>query len=119
MNHPEYTHAAYRATALRHLINHLQQQYIGVDGPPKSILICEKVFYEDRIVDQDSLQEIEEYLNHLLQREEAIMQEFASVPRVIDLPPLPKKTKESNESNEKDTQRSKAKAKLKPPSGSN
>jgi hypothetical protein len=119
MNHPEYTRAAHRATALRHLIHHLQQQYIGEDGPPKAILVCEKVFYEDRIVTEDSLQEIEEYLNHLLHREESIMEEYEALPRVIDLPPVPNNKKKTDEAEETPQRVVKSKAKPKPPTGSN
>ena len=63
---PAYKELAYRRAVLRHTINFLMTEVVGVNGtPPKQTIICEDVFETDREVDQDHVMDFIEQLQEV------------------------------------------------------
>lgn len=74
---PEFAALAYRRATLQDAIVYLQRQYLGVGGlDPKKELISEDVFYAERIVPQDFIQDVVDELTEQRLQVELEMRQY-------------------------------------------
>lgn len=86
MTPPEYKRHAYARSIYYELARHLKDRFAPDIGPPKAEIICEEVFYADRVVPRDVLQDMVLLLNRLEEREREKMSDFVTERRKQDEP---------------------------------
>jgi hypothetical protein len=74
----EYKRHAYARTILADLRRYLVERYTPATGSIKATLTCEEVFYADRFVPQEALQEMVQRLKRMEDQEQATMSEFTT-----------------------------------------
>ncbi|WP_394831798.1 hypothetical protein LVJ94_35310 [Pendulispora rubella] len=73
----DYTRHAYRRVILAELRRHLADRFLAQGSPPaKAELLCEEVFYVDRLVPEESFFEVLELLERLELAERSTMMGF-------------------------------------------
>jgi len=85
-----YKRHAYTRSILYELERHLMDRFVSVDAPAKAEIICEEVFYADRTVPQEALQDTVNFLRRMQDHERLQMADFVTRRSSEFDPALPK-----------------------------
>lgn len=83
---PDYKRHAYARSIFAELRRHLVDRFTPADGNPKGTLICEEVFFSERFVPPEAVQEMVMRLQRLEEQERLQMADFVTTRRALEQP---------------------------------